>query len=97
VSGYLRNAEAGFEGIFLPNKEISRSSNVVSTRGVMLTLPSILSRVENDSARHGNGPSEPRRDMSTSGLDENDSLRMLRSMVPRRLDGEDILTVVERS
>ena len=31
-----------------------------------------------------------------SGLDEKDMLRMLRSMVPRRLDREDILTQVER-
>ena len=63
---------------------------------MMLTVPSILSRVEKDWEWHGNGLSEPRREMSISGLDENDRWRMLRSMVPRRLDGEDILTRIER-
>ena len=70
---------------------ISRSSNVVSTREVMFTVPSILSRLEKDWARHGKGPSAPRRKILISGLDENDRLRILRSIVPRRLDGEDIM------
>ena len=63
----------------------------------MLTVPSILSRVEKDWPWHGNGPSAPRREMSISGFDENVRLRMLKSIVPRRLDGEDILTGVERN